>query len=452
MKKFVVAIPTYNRYKILRDNTLKLLKQYNFNTKELVYIFVANEDEATRYKEILDENDYNQLIVGEIGMKNIRNFICNYFDLDQNIFFMDDDLSQVMVGYKDNNLEFTNFEQIIYNGFKECKQQKLNLFGFYPVYNKYFMKNKISYDLKYIIGSCYGLINKKILVGTDDKEDVERTLQYYVRDGGVIRYNYISFKTNYYTNKGGMQKNRTLKTIREGAEYITQEYPELAEIVEKKNGRYEIKLNYKDTLYKKELIKPIIISIPIENNKDNKEIYFNLLDKLNKITIPIIEGPTRFTKTVSKIKNVYTRGSLLGYKNKGRTMTLGYSRRRSFGYGLTSMTKKHMDLFYLLIEYGLKILPRDFIFTSITVNYNLKCLPHKDNGNFGFSCITALGEFENGNLFIEGEKYDIKNNLVMFDGSKCLHQTENFSGDRYTIIYYKQNLDYIAKEYIFQVK
>ena len=440
MKKFVVAIPTYNRYKILRDNTLKLLKQYNFNNKELVYLFVANKEEEAKYKEVIDENDYNKIIIGDIGMKNIRNFICNYFDLDTNIFFMDDDLKDIMLGYKDNNLEFTNFEQIIYNGFKECKQQKFNLFGFYPVYNKYFMKNKITYDLRYIIGSCYGLINKKILVNTDDKEDVERTLQYYVRDGGVIRYNYISFKTNYYTNKGGMQKERTIKTIREGAEYIIQEYPELAEIVEKKNGRYEIKLNYKDTLYKKELIKPLIISIPIENNK---EIYSNLLDKLNKITIPIIEKPK---------KNNYTRGSLLGYKNKGRTMTLGYSRRRTYGYGLTSHTKKHMDLFYLLIEYGLKILPRDFIFTSITVNYNLKCLPHKDNGNFGFSCITALGEFENGNLFIEGKKYDIKNNVLMFDGSKCLHQTENFSGDRYTIIYYKQNLDYIAKEYIFQVK
>ena len=440
MKKFVVAIPTYNRYKILRENTLKLLKQYNFNNKELVYLFVANKEEEAKYKEVIDENDYNKIIIGDIGMKNIRNFICNYFDLDTNIFFMDDDLKDIMLGYKDNNLEFTNFEQIIYNGFKECKQQKFNLFGFYPVYNKYFMKNKITYDLRYIIGSCYGLINKKILVNTDDKEDVERTLQYYVRDGGVIRYNYISFKTNYYTNKGGMQKERTIKTIREGAEYIIQEYPELAEIVEKKNGRYEIKLNYKDTLYKKELIKPLIISIPIENNK---EIYSNLLDKLNKITIPIIEKPK---------KNNYTRGSLLGYKNKGRTMTLGYSRRRTYGYGLTSHTKKHMDLFYLLIEYGLKILPRDFIFTSITVNYNLKCLPHKDNGNFGFSCITALGEFENGNLFIEGKKYDIKNNVLMFDGSKCLHQTENFSGDRYTIIYYKQNLDYIAKEYIFQVK
>ena len=440
MKKFVVAIPTYNRYKILRDNTLKLLKQYNFNNKELVYLFVANKEEEAKYKEVIDENDYNKIIIGDIGMKNIRNFICNYFDLDTNIFFMDDDLKDIMLGYKDNNLEFTNFEQIIYNGFKECKQQKLNLFGFYPVYNKYFMKNKITYDLRYIIGSCYGLINKKILVNTDDKEDVERTLQYYVRDGGVIRYNYISFKTNYYTNKGGMQKERTIKTIREGAEYIIQEYPELAEIVEKKNGRYEIKLNYKDTLYKKELIKPLIISIPIENNK---EIYSNLLDKLNKITIPIIEKPK---------KNNYTRGSLLGYKNKGRTMTLGYSRRRTYGYGLTSHTKKHMDLFYLLIEYGLKILPRDFIFTSITVNYNLKCLPHKDNGNFGFSCITALGEFQNGNLFIEGKKYDIKNNVLMFDGSKCLHQTENFSGDRYTIIYYKQNLDKISKEYIYQVK
>ena len=128
MKKFVVAIPTYNRYKILRDNTLKLLKQHNFNSKEFVYLFVANEKEKEKYKEVISENHYNQIIIGDLGMKNIRNFICNYFDLDTNIFFMDDDLTEIMLGYKDNNLEFTNFEQIIYNGFKECKQQKLNLF------------------------------------------------------------------------------------------------------------------------------------------------------------------------------------------------------------------------------------------------------------------------------------------------------------------------------------
>jgi hypothetical protein len=87
MKNIVVAIPTYNRYKILRDNTLKLLKQHNFNSKEFVYLFVANEEEAAKYKEVIDENDYNQIIIGVPGMKNIRNFICNYFDLDQNIFF-----------------------------------------------------------------------------------------------------------------------------------------------------------------------------------------------------------------------------------------------------------------------------------------------------------------------------------------------------------------------------
>lgn len=438
MKKFVVAIPTYNRYNILKDNTIKLLKQYKFNIKDLVYIFVADKEEEEKYKKVLEPNDYFKIIIGEKGMKNIRNFICNYFDLNTNIFFMDDDLKDIMIGYKNNNLEVTNLEQIIYNGFKECKQQEFNLFGFYPVYNKYFMKNKITYDLRYIIGSAYGLINKKLLVNTDDKEDVERTIQYYLRDGGVIRYNYISFKTNYYTNKGGMQKERTLKTIQEGAEYINQQYPELTEIIEKKNGRYEIKLNYKDTLYKKELIKPIIKTFPIENNK---EIYSNILDKLNKITIPNIERPQKYK---------FTRGALLG--NTGRTITLGYSRRRTKGYGITKFTHKYQELFNLCVEYGLKILPKDFIFTTITINHNLKCLPHKDNGNFGLSCITALGEFENGSLFVEGKKYDIKNKVLMFDGSKCLHETENFIGERYTIIYYKQNLNKIPQENIYQVK
>ena len=79
-------------------------------------------------------------------------------------------------------------------------------------------------------------------------------------------------------------------------------------------------------------------------------------------------------------------------------------------------------------------------------------LSHKDNGNFGLSCITALGEFENGSLFVEGKKYDIKNKVLMFDGSKCLHETENFIGERYTIIYYKQNLNKIPQENIYQVK
>ena len=38
----------------------------------------------------------------------------------------------------------------------------------------------------------------------------------------------------------------------------------------------------------------------------------------------------------------------------------------------------------------------------------------------------------------------------MFDGAKLPHQTEEFSGDRYSLIYYKQNLKYIPEEFIYR--
>ena len=435
---FVIAIPTYKRYEKLKTHTLSLLKRIHLDMKNKVYIFVADEDEKNKYLEVLEGVDYFKIVVGEKGMKNIRNFICNYFDEDTNIFFMDDDLNDVMVGYKNVDMEFTSLTQLIQNGFNECKKKGLNLFGFYPVYNKYFMKNNITYDLRYIIGSCYGIRNKKIMVNTDDKEDFERSIQYYIRDGGVIRFNFISFKTNYYTNKGGMQVERTSQSIKEGAEYIYNKYPDLCKIIVKKNGKHEIRLNYRDKVYKKIFPEPVIKIFSLED----VNLYGELLEELKNITIPKIEGYRAKDYNVS-------RGTLLGHQ--GRTIHLGYGRRRGLGNGILSNTHRYMKLYKLAIEYGLKNLPKDFIFTTITINYNLKCLPHKDGGNAGISCLTTLGNYEGGGLFIEGKLYPTEKKILMFDGAKCLHETEQFTGDRYSIIYYKQYIKNIPDEYLHKV-
>ena len=36
-------------------------------------------------------------------------------------------------------------------------------------------------------------------------EDFERSIRYYIADGGVTRFNYVAPKTKYYSEKGGIQ-------------------------------------------------------------------------------------------------------------------------------------------------------------------------------------------------------------------------------------------------------
>jgi len=140
---------------------------------------------------------------------------------------------------------------------------------------------------------------------------------------------------------------------------------------------------------------------------------------------------------------------LKGIKDRPRTFTLGYGRRRQNGNGPFSFNTTHSELYSLLIQYGEMILPEGFIFSTITINKNLKAKAHKDKGNVGVSALTTLGDYEKGGLFIEGKLYSTDETILMFDGSIMEHATEEFTGgDRFAIIYYKQNMNQIPDEYI----
>ena len=452
-QKYIIAIPSYKRADTPNKKTLNLLKSSDINIKEKVYIFVADETEYKIYKEILNENDFNSLIIGKPTLKAQRNFILDYFPLDSSIMFLDDDLMEVMTGYKDKETKeiitknILSLNRVFEVGFEECKRTNSKLFGYYPVYNKFFMSNTISYNLKYIVGACYGIINhkEKQYVYTDDKEDFERSIKCFMNDGKVVRFNYISFKTNYYTEPGGLQETRTLETINKGAEYIVQTYPEFSKIKIKKNGKYEIKL-----IQPKLVSPPIILTIQRDFNFLN--LHHSLLKKLNETTISTLETlrkdnkPSRSTLLLDNPDHT----KFKGIKDRPRTMTIGYGRIRTIGYGPFSQNNKHKDLLDLIIQYGKMILPSEFVFTTITINKNLKCKLHKDKGNFGVSALTTLGDYEKGGLFISDKLYSTNNTILMFDGTKLPHQTEDFTGDRFSLIYYKQNLKYIPEEFIYR--
>jgi hypothetical protein len=129
-------------------------------------------------------------------------------------------------------------------------KEKIYLFGVYPVNNPYFMSNSITYNLRFIVGPFWGIINrhnKNLKLTIDEKEDVERTILYYREDKKILRYNNISFKTSYYIEKGGMQtenKDRKEESFKSSI-YLSLKYPYYCHLKpkKKKSGFTEVILH-----------------------------------------------------------------------------------------------------------------------------------------------------------------------------------------------------------------
>jgi hypothetical protein len=260
---YVIAIPSYQRAELLNKKTLQTLADHNIPSKR-IYVFVANKTEEEIYRKILNPNYYGHLIVGEKGLKNQRNFISRYFKNDQEILNMDDDIGGFKI-LKHHNTSLkarstqsyrtkyyleplSNLNEFITNAFKLLRKHTLFLWGLYPIANPYFMTPTISTDLKLIVGPVWGSINRHdsdLRLTIDEKEDVERTLQYYVKDGGVLRFNNTCVQTTYYKTPGGMQADQRdrKKDALESAIYLNKKYPNLTKLnLSKKSGYAEVKL------------------------------------------------------------------------------------------------------------------------------------------------------------------------------------------------------------------
>jgi hypothetical protein len=255
MSDYVIAIPSYKRCKVFCKRTLQLIMDYKIPANK-VYLFVANKEEQTNYSNVIPSDYKLTIVVGVVGMKNIRNFMTDYFNEGDKVMYMDDDLKSIMEtciltdvrkqllidGDKNalkKSLKLKNIKSLdkfIQDGFKQCEKYNTGLFGIYPASNAFFMKSSKDKDymtttLKYIIGSCYGaIIDKSLKVTVNDKEDMERTLQYFKKNHYVIRYNNITVKTNYCSTPGGMQVTRNNKRVLDDANTVQKQYPDMCSV------------------------------------------------------------------------------------------------------------------------------------------------------------------------------------------------------------------------------
>jgi hypothetical protein len=257
---YVIAIPSYHRENTLKKKTMRVLQDYKIDPKKII-IFVADKDQEQIYRNALDKSSYNKLVVGRPGIKNIRNFMPKYFPEGQHILYMDDDINHIYdtINHGDprdktdnKQIPLVNLKKLIDNGFNLARKNEIHNWGVYPANNPFFMTAKqkcgnshIGTKLCYIIGFMTGVINNKNaeIRTIDDKEDYERSIKYYLKDNGLIRFNNITCATRCYKEPGGMQVERTKQRIHDSAVYLTEQYRNLCSLnTSKKSGYTEIRL------------------------------------------------------------------------------------------------------------------------------------------------------------------------------------------------------------------
>jgi len=222
--------------------------------KQIVHVYVANKAEYESYKNRLDEDLYSHLHVGVVGLVQQREYIMSQWTEGQHIVFLDDDIAAIdfsLFGVFRN----ATLHHFMEHAFQTCKKHGAFIWGVYPVYNPFFRapKQECTTYLSYVVGAFYGIINrpsenKKSLRLTltrknGQKEDVERTIKYFLKDGVIVRFNKVGFVTKYYGKEGGLGtfKDR-LEPMREASMALARRYPDLGYLIERKTGMTEFRL------------------------------------------------------------------------------------------------------------------------------------------------------------------------------------------------------------------
>lgn len=120
----------------------------------------------------------------------------------------------------------------------------------------------------------------------------------------------------------------------------------------------------------------------------------------------------------------------------GLSQCLGIVGKRCLPPDLSRVSWLHPRLHKLLDDFGQKYVKPHINWTSVQVNKNFSCAPHKDVGNLGNSYIVGFGTYAGGTLCIEDFDYDIHQRGLLFNGSERLHWTKPWVNHRYTLVYH----------------
>ena len=449
--KYPVAIPSYDRVDTLKNKTLAMLERHKI-PREQITIFVSGAEQYKLYTKALP--DYRIVRTPSENILETRNYITDYYEEGEKVVHIDDDVEEVL---RKVHAEKTSREMVVMDltelcdmGFAEIEKRGLSMWGINPVPNPFFLTHNTSQDLRYVVAALRGVINHRdiILSLHPQKEDVENTIRAYIRDGGVLRYNYITISTKWYAPGGicaqsAANSARGRKELSKAAvDQLAAAFPDYGKAVQRPSGIWEFKLHKKPKAAEamevpQEVAEEYIEEFEIRDHAAYEVAREALLTELRKITIPKIQK-SHYTKAGVLVPQ---RDRIIG--TIGRTCNFGFGRTRH-GYKEYVTNKKYPDVFKALVAFSNVVLPRNWTYQSITLNHNVQAKKHIDGQNNGHSVIVGIGEYTGGRLNVYDKdgidviSYDIKDRPLMFNGAINPHETLPFEGERYTIIFFKQ--------------
>jgi len=249
---YVVFIPSYDRLQTVQETTLKLLDKHKI-PKNLITFFLETEKMTEEYKQALGE-EYNYITTFTKGICEKRNYLEYYaHDLQKklnksiNVIHIDDDIEDIV----DYNRSIRNLTHLIQVGFDSCYKSGCHFFGISPFHNKFFLKRKITTSLKYVCGAFYGEVidgtREPVIVDVDHGEDLQRSMEAFIRDDGIVRINHIALHTAYFPNSGitaycGGREERKKEMIT-NCTYLADRYSDMCKYVVNKWGA-TVRLNH----------------------------------------------------------------------------------------------------------------------------------------------------------------------------------------------------------------
>jgi hypothetical protein len=317
-----------------------------------------------------------QTIIGEKGITNQRNFIYNYFPKGTKIVFIDDDISAIF-RMKERLDPLTFFNEAF-------QKAGVRLWGINPISG--FLKDTETNDLRFCIGCLYGLTTNNIILNplAEGKEDYENSILHF-NSVGLLKFNGVFVRTKYRA-KGGLGEERP--NNQNAINYLK---------------KYDVVRDKKEGEIRLLRVKGL----------DLHTIY----TMLQKISIPIKQG----------------KSSRLGFP-KHRSVPFGISRARySAKVGPSWATLKYPHIWEEIQKIGNYF---NFKFTTVQLNHNLQCPPHKDGNNVGDSLLISFGEYTGGEIVINGETHNAYHNPIIFNGYELEHYNLPHEGNKYSLIFF----------------
>lgn len=246
---YEIAIPSYSRSSIIGEKSLALLQNSNV-PKSQIKIFLKDEEQKSSYIASIG-NDYEYVLTGCNGILETRNFLRTYYREQtkvDNILYIDDDITK----FQKMCVDVEDFDATIKYMFTTMAEKKLNLGAPSAYNNHFFMRDDVSTNLKYCIGAFQLEIidREKYEIHTDvgHGEDFQFTMEYFLRDGGVCRFNAYNIVTKYFEltggicgQLGGMAERQ--KEMEINMQYLVDRYSPMCRLKRKKWGA-DLSLNW----------------------------------------------------------------------------------------------------------------------------------------------------------------------------------------------------------------